>query len=118
MSVAGRLIRESRSSAGLTMSELAARAGTSVPTVSRYENGLVDPGSATLDRLLRACGSELSARPVGLPSSVDDVVDRFGGQPAPSRDDVTRTSEGGEIRTAADLEAFVDQLRSEGLLTS
>jgi transcriptional regulator with XRE-family HTH domain len=118
MSVAGRLIRESRSSAGLTMSELAARAGTSVPTVSRYENGLVDPGSATLDRLLRACGCELSARPVGLPSSIDDVVDRFEGQPAATRDDVTRTSDGGEVRTAADLEAFVDQLRSEGLLTS
>jgi hypothetical protein len=53
-----------------------------------------------------------------LPSSIDDVVDRFEGQPAATRDDVTRTSDGGEVRTAADLEAFVDQLRSEGLLTS
>ncbi len=118
MATAAELIREARASAGLTMSELASRAGTSTPTVSRYENGLVDPGSATLDRLLRACGSELSARSIGLPRSVAEIVDRFERQPGPTSDDVTRTTEGGEIRTAADLEAFVAQLQSEGLLSS
>ena len=118
MATAAELIREARSSAGLTMSELAKRAGTSVPTVSRYENGLVDPGSATLDRLLRACGSELSARSIGLPRSAAEIVDRFERQSGPTSDDVTRTTEGGEIRTAADLEAFVAQLQSEGLLSS
>lgn len=118
MATAAELIREARTSAGLTMSQLAGRAGTSVPTISRYENGLVDPGSATLDRLLRACGFELSARPVGLPDSMEEMVDRFEGQAGPTSDDVTRTVDGQEIRTAVDLAAFVAQLRDEGLLTS
>lgn len=118
MATAADLIRDARTTAGLTMSQLAGRAGTSVPTISRYENGLVDPGSATLDRLLRACGLELSARPVGLPGSINEIVGRFEGQSGPTADDVTRTSDGHEIRTAADLAAFVAQLKDEGLLIS
>ena len=46
------------------------------------------------------------------------MVDRFEGQSGPTSDDVTRTSDGQEIRTAADLAAFVAQLPDEGLLTS
>jgi transcriptional regulator with XRE-family HTH domain len=116
MSVAGELIREARRSAGLTMGELADRAGTSKPTVSRYENGLVDPGVATLSRLLHACGQELRAQSVGLPSSLDEVAARFEGRVGPTVDDVTRTSDGRELRTTADLEAFAAELRGEGLL--
>jgi len=35
---------------------------------------------------------------------------------APTADDVTRTSDGRELRTAAEFEAFVAELRGEGLL--
>jgi transcriptional regulator with XRE-family HTH domain len=116
MGVAAELIREARRAAGLTMAELAARAGTSTPTVSRYENGVVDPGAETLNRLLRACGRELRARPVGLPSSAAEVAERFTGREAPTADDVTRTRDGRELRTAADVREFVAELRREGLL--
>ena len=42
--------------AGLTQSELAARAGTSQPAVARYEQGRALPTLPTLERLLTACG--------------------------------------------------------------
>jgi len=100
------------------MSELAERAGTSKPTVSRYENGLVDPGAETLNRLLHACGRRLQARPVGLPSSVAELAEQFEGRDGPGADDVTRTSDGRELRTAADLEAFAAELRADGLLAT
>jgi len=116
--VVAELIREARQAAGLTMAELAERAGTSKSTVSRYENGLVDPGAETLNRLLRACGQELGSKPVGLPSSVAELAERFEGRGGPDADDVTRTSDGRELRTASDLEAFAAELRAEGLLST
>lgn len=116
MGVAADLIQEARQRAGLTMAELADRAGTSKPTVSRYENGLVDPGAETLRRLLRACGHDLRSVPAGLPSSVAEVKERFEVQDGPTADDVSRTSDGRELRTVADLEAFAAELRDEGLL--
>ncbi len=118
MGVAAELIREARRAAGLTMAELAARAGSSKPTISRYENGLVDPGAETLNRLLRACGQELRAGPVGLPASLAEVAERFEGQDGPTTDDVTRTSDGRELRSAGDLKAFAAELRREGLLAT
>lgn len=118
MGVAADLIREARLGAGLTMSELAVRAGTSKPTVSRYENGLVDPRTETLERLLHACGRELRAQTADLPASSRELIDRFAGKGEPSADDVTRTKDGRELRTAADLEAFVAELRGEGLLAT
>ena len=99
------------------MAELAERAGTSKPTVSRYENGLVDPGAETLSRLLHACGQSLRAGPAGLPSSAKEVQSRFDGRAGPTSDDVSRTDDGRELRTLADLEAFAAELRDEGLLT-
>lgn len=60
------MIREARTAAGLTQTELARRAGTSQPAVVRYETGETSPSVATLERLLRAAGQrlELSAVPV------------------------------------------------------
>lgn len=118
MTVAAELIREARLAAGLTMAELAERAGTSKPTVSRYENGLVDPRAETLQRLLHACGRELRARPSDLPTSAREVSERFAGREEPTAGDVTRTKDGRELRTVADLEAFAAELRSEGLLAT
>lgn len=118
MGVAAQLIREARRAAGLTMAELAERAGSSKPTISRYENGLVDPGAETLNRLLHACGQELRAHTVGLPASLEEVGQRFEAHEGPTADDVTRTNDGRELRTAADLEAFAAELRDEGLLAT
>ncbi len=118
MGVAAELIREARQAAGLTMAELAERAGSSKPTISRYENGLVDPGVETLNRLLHACGQELRAHPVGLPASREEIGHRFEAREGPTADDVTRTNDGRELRSAADIEAFAAELRDEGLLAT
>lgn len=52
---ARQLIRSHRLAARLSQRELARRAGTSPATLHRYESGAVDPGTDTLNRILRAC---------------------------------------------------------------
>jgi transcriptional regulator with XRE-family HTH domain len=49
------LIRRHRLGAQLSQRELARRAGTSSATLNRYESGIVDPTTGTLNRILRAC---------------------------------------------------------------
>jgi len=56
---AGRLLRRARDRAGLSLRELAARAGTSHATLSAYETGRKVPSVATLERILRAAGFAL-----------------------------------------------------------
>lgn len=53
------LIAEARRAAGLTQARLAARAGTSQPTLSLYERGAREPRAQTLRRILRAAGADL-----------------------------------------------------------
>jgi uncharacterized protein len=53
------LLREARSSAGLTQRELARRARTSQAAVARYETGRSVPSIATLRRLVESAGCEL-----------------------------------------------------------
>jgi transcriptional regulator with XRE-family HTH domain len=48
------IIRSARQRSGLTQSELAERAGTSQPTVARYESGVLVPRLETLLRLVTA----------------------------------------------------------------
>ena len=55
---AGTLIRDARTSAGLTQAELAVRTGTKQSVVSRWERGLDEPRLDTLARILQACGFE------------------------------------------------------------
>lgn len=57
------LIRQARAAAGLTLRDLAARAGTSDATLSAYETGAKDPRTSTLLRVLEAAGFELGLRP-------------------------------------------------------
>ena len=116
MGVAAVLIREARDAAGLTLAELAERAGTSKPTLSKYENGLVDPRAETLDRVLRACGRSLRATDGQLPGTSKEVQSRFAARSGPTADDVTRTDDGHELRSLADLQAFASELRDEGVL--
>ncbi len=53
------LLRSARHHAGLSQAEVARRAGTSQPTLARYEGGRVAPALATLECLVRACGNDL-----------------------------------------------------------
>jgi transcriptional regulator with XRE-family HTH domain len=56
---AGSLIRSARQHAGLSLRELARRAGTSHATLAAYESGRTVPTVTTLDRVVRACGVSL-----------------------------------------------------------
>ena len=58
---AATLLRSARQGAGLTQRSLAAAAGTSQAAVAAIEGGRKQPSVATLDRLLRAAGTELVA---------------------------------------------------------
>lgn len=62
MILSAKLIKESRTAAGLTQAELARRAGTSQPAIAAYEAGDKVPRVATLERLLQAAGASLEVR--------------------------------------------------------
>ncbi len=53
---AARTLREARSRAGLSLRQLARRAGTSHPTLIAYERGRKSPSVVTFLRILDACG--------------------------------------------------------------
>ena len=63
------IIEVVRRLAGLTQSELALRAGTSQAAVARYENGISNPSTATLQRLTRAAGYEVRVQIVPVKAS-------------------------------------------------
>lgn len=52
----GLVLRSARERAGLSVRELARRAGTSHPTILAYETGKKTPSVAVFLRLLEACG--------------------------------------------------------------
>lgn len=58
-----RLLVAARRAAALSQDELAARAGTSRPTLSSYEHGHRSPTLRTASRILAAAGFELDAAP-------------------------------------------------------
>lgn len=79
MSRIAELIREARATAGLTQAELAARAGTSQPTIAAYERGTKVPSAATLERLLATAGMGVGAIPLpqkGRSAPLDALVRR------------------------------------------
>lgn len=53
------MLREARRRSGLTIRQLARRAHTSHSAIAAYESGAKSPNSATLRRLVRACGFEI-----------------------------------------------------------
>jgi transcriptional regulator with XRE-family HTH domain len=88
---AGSLVGSARSSAGVTVRELAARAGVAGSTITRVQAGVVDPTVHTLARVLAAAGYELRlsatrADAVRTPQ-LSDLVDAW-------------TRKGGEVRLA------------------
>ena len=56
---AGRLLKNARLKARLSLRELAARASTSHSTIAAYEQGRKAPGIDVYIRLLNACGVDL-----------------------------------------------------------
>lgn len=71
---AATIIKEARELSGLTLRELAARAGTSHGTLAAYEAGRVNPTYATLQRIIESAGLDLAVRLTKRVS--DDAVDR------------------------------------------
>jgi transcriptional regulator with XRE-family HTH domain len=69
------LLRDARRRSGLTLRQLARRARTSHSAIAAYESGAKSPNSATLCRLVRACGFEIEPqlRPI---SPVEDRAQR------------------------------------------
>ena len=57
---AGRLLKNARLQAKLSLRQLAARAGTSHSTIAAYEQGRKAPGVDVYIRLLNACGVDLN----------------------------------------------------------
>jgi uncharacterized protein len=58
------LLRDARTSRGLTQQQLALRAGITQSVVSAYESGRREPSFSTLRRLIGATGLQLEARVV------------------------------------------------------
>jgi hypothetical protein len=69
-------LRAARKAAGLSQAELARRAVTSQSAVARYESGAAAPGVSTLERLLAACGRELTIRPAPTADGPANAVAR------------------------------------------
>jgi len=59
----GSLLAAVRRETGLSQEDLAARAGTSRPTLSAYEHGHKSPTLATVERIIDSAGYELTALP-------------------------------------------------------
>lgn len=57
---ASELLKMARKRAGLTQKQLAEKAGTTQPSVARWEAGEREPGFDTVQRLIRACDLEMS----------------------------------------------------------
>ncbi|MFT5141247.1 MAG: transcriptional regulator with XRE-family HTH domain [Rhodothermales bacterium] len=55
-------LRSARQKAGLSLRQLAERAGTSHATLLVYEQGKKVPGTLTFFRILEACGFEVDVR--------------------------------------------------------
>jgi transcriptional regulator with XRE-family HTH domain len=68
----GDLIREARRRAGLTQAQLAARAGTAQPAITRWESGRTAVSLDDVARLVRLCGLDLELAVV--PRDVSDLA--------------------------------------------
>jgi transcriptional regulator with XRE-family HTH domain len=88
---AAAILRQVREHAGLSLRDLAHRAGTSHSTLAAYESGRVTPTVSTFDRIVRAAGRtvDVDVRPRPYDSTpadrgreLADVLDLAGQFPA------------------------------------
>ena len=61
----GLMIYDARTSVGLTQKKLAKIAGVSETSINTWENGRQSPTADKLDKVLRACGYELTVKKRG-----------------------------------------------------
>ena len=87
---AAQTLRRARQAAGLSLRQLAVRAGTSHATLAAYEAGRAVPRTDTLDRILRAAGY-----------ATDIEVAR-----RPDATSTERQAKGEELRQALELAAM------------
>lgn len=69
-----RLVRDARTSAGLTQAELAGRLGTTQSAIARLEAAGSNPRIHTLEGVLRACGRRLSLDATPDRPSIDQTL--------------------------------------------
>jgi transcriptional regulator with XRE-family HTH domain len=69
-------LRRARTRSGLSLRELARRAGTSHATLAAYEAGRVTPSVDTLDRIVHAAGFALAPELVPVPDPGEDRAAR------------------------------------------
>lgn len=112
----GDLIRDARLAAGLTQLELAERAGTSQPALTRYERGAVLPTLPTLERVLSACGRRLlisAATASGPPTRGISVRSQLGGRATALRRRRARVLEVARARGVRKVRAFGSLARDQ-----
>jgi hypothetical protein len=126
---AATILREARTRARLSQTDLARRAGVAQSVISAYESGKRDPSLSTLMRLVAATGGWLvfevqEARPLGLPDSrlgrrlrqrrrrVLEMCARYGATNVRVFGSVAR----GEDDEQSDVDLLVDLPEKTGLL--
>lgn len=130
-SAPGALIREARRRAGLSQVELGRRAGVTQSVVSAYESGARQPSLPTLERLVRAAGSDLDItvhqhrrrtraddetpgqKLLRHRRTVKDILGRYGLSHARVFGSVAR----GDDTADSDVDLLVDVAPGVGLLT-
>jgi transcriptional regulator with XRE-family HTH domain len=84
------LLREARHRAGMSQRALAERAGVPQSTVARIERRTIDPKTATLERLLRACDIEVALTPrLGQGIDRSQIRERLARSPRQRIDDAS-----------------------------
>ncbi len=66
----GAILRRMRETRRLTMATVASLTGVSIPTISRIENGQIDPRMSTVTRLLSCYGGSLADLEASAPETV------------------------------------------------
>ena len=84
--VAGALILDARTQAGLTQTELGRRAGTVQSAIAAYETGKRQPTMPTLYRILAAAGFDLRARLAPHDAHDDTLAEWEASLPAAERE--------------------------------
>ena len=128
---AGALLREARTEASLTQSEVARRAGVTQSVVSAYESGSREPSLPTLRRLIEATGRELEMHVRPARSRLEQLNGPVGRRVRKHRPEIKRVAERhgmsnlrvfgsvarGEDRPDSDVDLLVDLAPDVSLFT-